>query len=359
MKARSRHFTTTDYRESHSIARMQRSFVSLARFEPRCLGLDGFKQCFRRSFSQSTGLQKTPVLWTREELLKILELHQNGLSAPEITRKLNNRSHASVAQQLYALRLGRLDPSSKEHWTAEEDSILIAKRQAGCRFKDIHLPGRSPWALTQRWKDAILPRTVEASNASNPRRKWSNRDFERMIDLRINKRKSMKEIAATMGTSRSNLNNVWRRHCKHLVPKGLLQELRSSRDWTAEEDDILVKLYNEGKKMPEIHAHFPQKTLGATRQRLYEGRNAMVLRQPRMSPGLMESMKQELEPYIRARFTKAALKRVHERYPMSSEVAITSTVRRMRTGKAVPTRLKIDRVVAEDRISSRRSSRAR
>jgi hypothetical protein len=339
--------------------------LNLMRFKPKRHDLDGFQRCFRMSFSLSGSLYGARRPWTSEESRKLLELYEKGLSVPQISKEFGDRSIISVRDHVADLRRGSSEISSKKPWTAEEISILLAKRQAGCAFKDIHLPGRSRMALQERWKHCqdLGNRWQDNKGAKAPptvksRRTYTDAEVERIIDLRLKERKSMKEIAFEMGRSNESIIQIWGKRCKHLVTKEALQELRSSGAWTSKNDDLLVKLYNQGKKVRDIHTHFPDRTLAATQLRLYALRNSLLARQANASPATMESLKLELEPYLEAPLTTADLKRVRERFPAVSGTAVQATLWRMRHGKAIPKRRPLERMEAEERMASRRSSRA-
>ena len=338
---------------------MTRPFLALMRLKPRCPSLDGFERCFRRSFSLSSGLLYGLLKrrWGAEESRKLVELYQKGLSITQISEELGDRSMHSVKNRVAALRSGRLEPSSRMPWTAEEDAVLIAKRQARCPYKDIHLPGRSTMALQARWKFVLNPELMEPSRATKPGEKVTDAEVERIIHLRVNENKSLREIANELGVSHTHIINTWNKRCKYLVPGDVLQKLRPSNAWTSEDDDLLVALYNSGTKPRDMKPHFPGRTKGAMKERLYALQRLRVLskRQTHASPALMKSLKKELEPYVGARLSKADSKRIREQFPVS-RAALNATLYRMRTGTADPKRMPLDEVEAEREIASRRSS---
>jgi len=333
---------------------MQRSCLSVVSVKPKCLRVDGFERCFRRSFSLSSSLRWVRPPWSPEESRRLLELFHKGISAPQIAKEFGHRNLLSIKNKLRALRDGSLKPSSRAPWTAEEDSILLAERQAGYAFKDIYIPGRSHVAMQKRWSLCLDAKRVKTA-ASRSRRKVTDADVERIIDLRINERKSMRDIAVMMERSERSITYTWYLRCKHLVPEEVLKGLRPSSGWTAKDDDLLIKLYNEGRKMSDINAHFPNKTVRATEKRIYALRNSLLIRQEHASPAVMESLKQELKPYMGASLSRADGRRIREKFPMFSSSAIHATLYRMRNGKAEPKRLPIDRVEAEESTASRRS----
>jgi transposase-like protein len=334
---------------------MKRSLLALMRLKPKCPNLVGFERCFRKRFSLSSGLYDGPRPWTAEESRKMVELYQKGLSTTQIAEQLGGRTILSVKSHISIVKNGDLELGSRKPWTAEEDSILLAKRQAGCGFKDIFIPGRSRMACQERWKSYTNPENVDPKKYGTryTDAEVTDAEVQRIIDLRINERKSLKDIAKDMGRPGRAVTQIWRRRCKHLLPEDVLQGLRPSRAWSSEDDEILVKLYNEGKKFHEIQAYFPKKTLGATKLRLYSLRNLLVERQKNASPALMESIKRELEPYLNAPLKKADSQRIRERFPMFSATAIAGTLNRMRRGRAAPKRAPLDELEVEKGIANR------
>jgi transposase-like protein len=349
---------------------MTRPLLALMRLKPKLPNSDGLEQCFRRSFSLSSGLYGPEVRsscrpWTAEESRKLLELYQEGVSTSKIAKALDHRSLLSVRSHIAFLRDPSPETSSGKQWTAEEDTILAAKRQAGIAYKDIHIPGRSRHALQQRMKhlrsehgrlhgDARKPASAARSSKGNSTKGYTDAQAERIVKLRIEGQMSFQDIAIEMGISKRLLHKLWFARCKHLLPEQVLYELRASNAWTPEDDDLLVTRYNKGDKLDNLQAHFPNKTGIAVKNRLYALRNRLVARQPKLSPAQIESLKQELEPYIGASLRRADAQGLLERYHPVTYRAIHSTLHRMRHGKATPPRMPLDEMEAEGRIASRR-----
>jgi hypothetical protein len=215
-------------------------------------------------------------------------------------------------------------------------------------------------AVQERWKAYLNPERVERANASKSGKKFTHAELLRIIDLRVRERKSMEDIGKEMGRTGGAIMRVWHLRCKHMVPPEVLQNLRPSNAWSSEDDDRLVALYNKGMKLREsvIQAHFPGKTLAGASLRLYTQRNRLVRRQTNAPPALMATLKRKLETYVDVRPARGDLLRIHESFPMFSISAIKATLRRMRTGRAAPQRLRFDEIQAEREIASRSSRRA-
>jgi transcriptional regulator with XRE-family HTH domain len=347
---------------------MTRPFSALMKFKPKYTNSDGFERCFRRSFSLSSGLLYSPGLrlmggrpWTAEESRKLLELHQKGVSTSKITKELNTRSLLAVKSHIVFLRDPSPKRSSRKPWTAEEDAILAAKRQAGVTCKEIHIPGRSTSALYERWKylrnsnkrlhgDARAAR----SNDGTFVKKYTVAEAERLFELRAKEHMSFQDIAKEMGLSKRVLSKLWFDRCKHLVPEHMLQELRPIHAWTVEDDNVLVTRYNKGEKMHALQACFPNRSRSGIKNRLYALQDKLVARQPKASPAQIESLKRELEPYVGATLEKADQLRIQGQFPFMSLAAIRATLHRMRKGKATSLRIPLDEMEAEGRIASRK-----
>jgi DNA-binding CsgD family transcriptional regulator len=340
---------------------MTRPLLALMRLKPGCPSLDGLEKCFRRSFSLSSGLGVVRRLWTAEESHKLVELYQKGLSTTEISEQLG-RNRTSVVNHRKVIMNGKSEISSRKQWTAEEDSILLAKRQAGCLFKDMVLPGRSPQACQQR---CYIIRNLERFEGKHPAKKsgkpFTHAELQRIIDLYVIERKSPADIGEELGRSEHSIKKIWHKSCKRLVPQKVLQRMRPRNGWSSEDDDRLVTLYNKGMKVDELGLHFPEKSVNSAKYRAYILHHRLVGRRLLAPPDVMESLKRELEPYLDALPARGYLKRVQKRFPMCSAGAISETLSRMRRGKAFPVRLPFDEVEpveAERGIASRSSRRA-
>jgi hypothetical protein len=332
---------------------MTRPLVALMRLKPGCPSLNGLEQCFRRSFSLSSGLYGVVRRrWEAEESRKLVELWQKGLSVTQICEELRDRDVPSVTSQIRVLKRGRVEPSSYKPWTAEEDSILLAQRQAGCRAQDMVLPGRSMKACYSRWALIRNLESIEELHDANPRKEFTHAELQRIIDLRVIERKSTADIGKELGRTEKSIRNVWWRRCKHMVPQEMLREIQPNKDWTSKEVDLLVTLCNKGTRMREIKAHFPDRTTQALSMRLYVCRQLLSKKQANTSPAQMERLKRELEPYVGgARLKNADIQRIREQLPLSVRT-ITGALYRMRRGKTDPRRPPLDEVVAEGAIAS-------
>jgi transcriptional regulator with XRE-family HTH domain len=343
------------------------------RFKPKCTNSTGFEQCFRRSFSLSGGLLYSPGLrlrgarrWTTEESRKLLELWQKGVKIPKIAEELNNRSLLSIRDHIALFRNPPSpETSSRKPWTAEEDTILAAKRQAGVIYKDIHIPGRSKEALRDRWRRLRDGNIRLHGDARKPARssdgkfvkKYTDAEAERLFELRVEKHMSFQDIAIEMGLSKRVLQQLWFTRHKHLVPEHVLQELQELRPvnaWTLEDDNLLITHYNKGETLHDLQARFPNRTRIAIDHRLYALQDKLVAKLPHASPAQRQSLKKELESYIGAPLKKADVQRIRERFPFMSFEAIRSAFYRMRKGTAVSLRIPLDEMEVEARIARRK-----
>jgi transposase-like protein len=340
---------------------MTRPLLALMRPKPGCPSLDGLEKCFRRRVSLSSGLYGVVRRrWTAEESRKLVELYQKGVSTTQISEQLG-RNRTSVVNRRILIRNGKSEISSRKPWTAEEGSILLAKRQAGCRFKDMVLPGRSTQACQQRCNIIRNLERVEGKHPAKSGKLFTHAELQRIIDLRVNERKSTADIGEELGRTEHSIKKVWHNRCKRMVPQKVLQRMRPINAWSSEDDDRLVTLYSKGMKLDELKLHFPEKSVNSAKYRAYILHHRLVGRRLLASPVVMESLKRELEPYLDARPAKDYLKRVRESFPMCSAGAISDTLSRMRRGKAFAPRLPFDEVEpveAERGIASRSSRRA-
>ena len=303
--------------------------------------------------------------WTAEESRKLLELYQKGVTISKIAEELNNRSLLSVRYQIRLFKTPSPETSSRKPWTAKEDTILAAKRQAGVTYKDIHIPGRSNKALLERWGRLQNGNQWLHGDARKPARstdgkfvkKYTNAEAERLFELRAEKHMSFQDIAIEMGLSKRVLEQLWLTRHKHLVPEHVLQELQKLRQingWTLEDDNLLITHYNKGETLHDLQARFPNRTRSAIKNRIFAIQDKLVAKRPQVSPAQRQSFTKELESYIGAPLRKDDVQRIRERYPFMSIYAIRTALYRMRKGKALSLRIPLDEMEVEGRIARRK-----
>ena len=219
----------------------------------------------RRAFSSSSraSLRTKHYDWTDDQDQKVLELERQGLPVSRIADLVGGSvTRAQVSRRVHVLKAPR--PSKRQKWSAEEDAILIQRRQEGLRIEDIvaQLPGRSLQAVHSRWYDQLLPITRdqhETWQSKGPRR-WTDAELQRMIKMRVNERKSFADIATELGRSPKSVRSAWTARCASQLPKEALRQGWNFRRWSVEEEERFIQLHNQGLTIKDIALQFPSRS---------------------------------------------------------------------------------------------------
>ena len=179
----------------------------------------------RRQFSSSSRafLKAKAFQWTPDHDRKLLELHRQGLAQWRIAAAIGGGiTRAYVERRLEGLRTGRpsvaTKGTTKSKWRLEEDAKLIQKKREGLCNEDIaaYLPGRSIEAARTRWITVLAPRARRAQEIKPlplKRKTWKKADLDLIIDMRVNQRKSIEDIASYFGRSVKAIFMVWHQRC--------------------------------------------------------------------------------------------------------------------------------------------------
>jgi hypothetical protein len=223
--------------------------------------LGGFEQ--RRMFSSSSyALWKH---WRADEDAKLLELERQGLKPMEIAKMLEGRSLEAIRHRRTQLKAGISAGKTKYNkpWTSEEDATILEKLRQGLRFQEIpqYVPGRRLDSIVTR---ARLIRLGEATGMKSGK-SWhiTNADVQLMIDMRLNQRKTLPEVAIQLGRTYPCVQNAWSYRCVPLLSEEEVRSIHASSKnwWTAKELEHLMELYNRGNlAQKDMALHFPSRS---------------------------------------------------------------------------------------------------
>lgn len=198
---------------------------------------------------RSTTATRKP--WTEQELSRLMDLRQQGLTYGDIAEELG-RTRGAVATRLNIARVqGQASPSEKlevryQPWTKEELQQLDKLRQSGhsARSALAHFPDRTYGSIFNAF---YYPRKT-------PRRdnwiKWSFAEVERLIRLRRDLKLPWQEIVKQLPDR--NLAAVQQKYEKVMGLKG-----RTVSYFTPEEDEELLRLRASGKSFSAIAKELP------------------------------------------------------------------------------------------------------
>jgi hypothetical protein len=295
----------------------------------------------RRAFSLSSRASFKPkVEWTAEDDQKILSLDRQGWLVPRIAISLGGPFTApQVSRRLSLLKSPRQSVTSKQlRWSAEEDAILIQGKQEGLRFEDIaaQLPGRSRDATCLRWSVRMMPR-AEDSRQSEPRpskarRKWTDGELQRLIEMRVNERRALLDIAASLGRSSDAVKKAWSKFCVPRLSSDTLQEIWNYRHWSVQEQARLIQLHDQGFSKKDIRLQFPSRSATSIYWEVRQLRPRFAVSSRQGSRVLTKfdwiALKTALEPYLGKRRTDWTL--VNAAFPQFSRSQIYTLANRMR-----------------------------
>lgn len=275
----------------------------------------------RRAFSSSSRdtFREKPHSWTEEEDQKLLELERRGLRFASIAANFDHRPRLKNNwDRLAVLRDNK--PSNGTLWTAEEDAILIQKREEGLRFVEIarHLPGRSHRAVYKRWFMNQRP-DVRTSGPSK-RQSWTHSEMQQIIEMKLKQHMSYGDIATHFGCSPTAACLVWHRRAVKLLPENLRHDLWYQDHWTPEETKRIIHLKNQYFGSKNIALQFPSKTLIAIRSQLQQLHSQSVVSVRTFSTHSKRdhaALKKALEPYLGKKLPD--LTDIHEAFPAFSK----------------------------------------
>jgi hypothetical protein len=221
----------------------------------------GFEQ--RRMFSSSS--YASWKYWHADEDAKLLDLERQGLKPMEIVKMLKGRSLEAIRHRRTHLKAGNSAGKTKSYkpWTSEEDATILEKLRQGLRFQEMtqYVPGRRLNSIVTR---ARLIRLGESLGMKSGK-PWhiTSADVQLMIDMRLNQRMTLPEVATQLGRTYPCIQNAWSYRCVPLLSEEEIRSIHAaSRNWwTAKELEHIMELYNRGNLVQKDMAlHFPSRT---------------------------------------------------------------------------------------------------
>jgi hypothetical protein len=201
--------------------------------------------------------------WTKREDAFICRLRRQGKDRKAIADAMPGRTRHAVFFRIgFLVRAGELrrlrpDLPAYSFWTAKEDALLVQLRAEGASTSEIaeRLPHRTRSAIRRRARSFVESGLIERQGASSPK-KWTREDNRRLEEMR-RERRTVREIAVALRRTADSVS----RHMTVKLRKGEVALQR--RNWTTEEDALLVQLRMEDATTSEIAARLPQRSLQA------------------------------------------------------------------------------------------------
>ena len=120
----------------------------------------------------------------------------------------------------------------------------------------------------------------EACNQPQYRKKITEVEVQRIIELRLNEDKSCEEVASELGRTLLATRRIWRDQCLPLLSEEERNSFKRRYTWTPEENKHLLELHRRGNlRIVEVALQFPSKSLSAVQTKAL--RELMSFERPR------------------------------------------------------------------------------
>lgn len=262
---------------------------------------------------------------------EILELHQQGLTAPQIAQRLPGFGYTHIQYRLRKLHAtSEFAPTSTgKVWNSQEDAVLTEKRKAGLKFTQIasFLPGRNPDAARSRFTHLKHKENdAEGGTRKNFGKRWSPEEKQRVIDMVLIDRLSFQDIAKRLGRTLSAVLVVWQNNGRNVLPENMLKNFRGDGSWTIEEDKILIEQRKRGLGYKFIQQKIPGRSINA----LWNRAQTLGIAKTRLSTTQTAAIRKDLQAVLdgTAKFSQVASK-----FSSSASIArLRAILYRMRHG---------------------------
>ena len=198
--------------------------------------------------------------WSEEDDARLVELKGQGFTYKELTAHFPIRSEKALKNRYQKLTR---DPSAPKRapgdaWTGQEIKRLRALVKAGLPWKEIaeYFPNRTQSAVHSRYKALLDGRPTPKA----PRRPFTAEEDELLIKLKGEGMSFKKMSSSFTGRSGSTLAARY----KGLSRLGDLDEIQSRKRWTVEEDQRLMKALEQGMTAKEISEHLNRPPKGVS-----------------------------------------------------------------------------------------------
>ena len=198
--------------------------------------------------------------WRPDEEDRLVELRNQGKSWEEISASFPDRSWGAMKVKYYSLT-GQSAPTSKRKkgkpWTSAEDKRMLKLLKDGLTWDEIaaKLPGRSRTAVYNRY----YRRQGQDKAAPKSTMKEYTKEEDDVLIKTLNSGKSVAETARLLGKSHSSVTY----RAAKLEEQGRLSlEPRSGRRYTVAELELIERLRETGTRWKEIRRlHFADRTV--------------------------------------------------------------------------------------------------
>jgi len=195
--------------------------------------------------------------WSPEDVEKLQQLRSEGNRFASIASTLQRSVNAVTNKYHSILGETRAAKHGKRYFTDAEDKLIMNLRESGALFPDISaaLPQpRLPSVIRNRLMRLKHPATAKCRPKGSKGRSWLASDDETLLALRGQQQLSWSEIQTHLpGFS---LTSLMTRHNRLVGPR----VKHTSRPYTREEDEMLVRLRREGLTWPEVQAAMPSRS---------------------------------------------------------------------------------------------------
>lgn len=250
-----------------------------------------------RKFFSSSNRTNGKIKWTDELDCKVLELSQQGLSMRQIAQQLGV-GLSSIWHRMSKVRAksesGPAPFSTGKFWSASEDKVLMDKIEAGLKWEQIlpFLHGRSVAAVQSRYYKLKLQRgNAGAARRANEGKPWTAEERQRVISMILAEGLSQAVTAERLGRTKAAVNFIWQKHGRNVLPAEMTEKVRREREWTSEQDNILIEQKKKGNSYKAIRCMLPSKSVRA----MYGRAQVLQITPMRLSPAQKAAVRKDLQ----------------------------------------------------------------
>ena len=220
------------------------------------LAPDSFKMVSSKHFASEPRIFKRAPLWSTREDALLLELRGQRLSWPEIQKSFPDRTWTAIKKRYYKLTE---DPNrvkkAQKAWTKEEKKLLVELAESNIPWKEIakSFPERNIPSLRDKYRYLIRGRSIPKTY----KRRYTAEENELLIKL------------AEEGVP-------WEERVKFFDNRTLqalesqYTKIATSKSWppvyTSEDDDSIIQSLKSGLPVEEIAELIGRKPLGVRRR---------------------------------------------------------------------------------------------